>query len=69
MTGQMISSENINSSEEILMSADNINTCRTKGHENIDHGVDENHLGKKNISNNKESFNSREKPSKNNVSL
>ena len=50
------------------MSADNINACRTEGHENTDHGVDENHLGEKIISNNKQSFNSREKQSKN-VSL
>ena len=50
------------------MAADNINACRTEGHENTDHGVDENHLGEKIISNNKQSFNSREKQSKN-VSL
>ena len=47
------------------MSADNINACRTEGHENIDHGVDENHLGEKIISNNKQSFNSRGKQRKN----
>ena len=51
------------------MSADNIHACRTEGHENIDHGVDENHLGEEIISNYKQSFNSREKESKNNVSL
>ena len=49
------------------MSADNINACRTEAHENIDHGVDENHLVEEIISNNKQSFNSREKQSKNNV--
>ena len=37
--------------------------------EDIDHGVDENHLGEKIISNNQQSFDSREKQSKNNVSL
>ena len=46
------------------MSADNINACRTERHENIDHGVDENHLGENIVSNNKQSFNSREKQSK-----
>ena len=51
------------------MSADNRYACRTEGHENIDHGVDENHLGEEVISNNKKSFNSREKQIKNNVSL
>ena len=51
------------------MSADNIHACRTEGHENIDHGVDENHLGEEIISNYKQNFNSREKESKNNVSL
>ena len=29
-------------SREIIMSANNINVCRTEGHENIVHGVDEN---------------------------
>ena len=47
------------------MSAENIGACRT---ENIDHGVDENHLGEEIISNYKQSFNYREKESKNNVS-
>ena len=61
MTGQLISSGNISSSEEIIMSADNINSCRIEGHENIDHGVDENHLGEEIISNTKQSFNSWEK--------
>ena len=51
------------------MSANNIHACRTEGHENIDHGVDENHLGEEIISNYKQNFNSREKESKNNVSL
>ena len=50
------------------MSAENIGACRTEGHENIDHGVDENHLGEEIISNYKQSFNYREKESKNNVS-
>ena len=68
MIGQLISSGNNGSSEEIIMSADNINTCRTQGHGNTDRGVDDNHLGEKVISNNKQSFNSREKQSKN-VSL
>ena len=49
------------------MSADNINTCRTEEHENIDHGVDENHLGEEIISNTKQSFNFWENQSKNNV--
>ena len=61
MTGQLISSGNISSSEEMIMSADNINACRTEGHGKIDHGVDENHLGEEIISNNNQS--------KNNVSL
>ena len=69
ITGQLISSGNISSSEEMIMSADNINACRTEGHGKIDHGVDENHLGEEIISNNQQSFNSREKQSKNNVSL
>ena len=69
MTGKLISSGNISSSEVIIMSADNINACRTEGHGYIDHGIDENHLGEEIISNNKQSFNSREKRSKNNVSL
>ena len=71
MTGQLISSGNISSSEEMMMAADNFNACRTAGQENIDHGVGENHLGEEIISNNKQSFNSREKQSKskNNVSL
>ena len=69
MTGQLISSGNISSSEEMIMSADNINACRTEGHGKIDHGVDENHLGEEIISNNQQSFNSREKQSKYNVSL
>ena len=43
---------NISSSEELIMSADNINVCRTEGHGNIDHGVDENHLGEEIIFNN-----------------
>ena len=51
------------------MSADNINAYRTEGHEYIYHGVDENHLGEEIISNNQQIFNSREKKSKNNVSL
>ena len=51
------------------MSADNIHACRTEGHENIDHGVDENHLGEETISNNQQIFNSNEKKSKSNVSL
>ena len=51
------------------MLADNINACRTEGHENIDHGVNVNHLGEESISNNKQSFDSREKQSKNHVSL
>ena len=69
MTRQLISSGNISSTEEIKMSADNINACRTEGHDNIDHGVDENHLGEEIISNRKQIFNSREKKSKNNASL
>ena len=69
MTGQLISSKNISSPEEMIMSADNIYACRTEGHGNIDHGVDEDHLGEEIISNNQQSFNSREKQSKNNVSL
>ena len=69
MTGQLISSKNISSSEEMIMSADNINACRTEVHGNIDHGVDENQLVEGIISNNQQSFNSREKQSKNNVSL
>ena len=69
MTGQLISSGNISSSEEMIMSADNINACRTEVHGNIDHGVDENQLVEEIISNNQQSFNSREKQSKNNVSL
>ena len=51
------------------MSPDNINACTTEEYENIDHGVDENHLGKVTISNNKQGFNSRERQGKNNVSL
>ena len=51
------------------MSTDNFNACRTEGHENIDHEVDENHLVEQFISNNTQSFNFREKQSKNNVSL
>ena len=43
------------------MSADNINACRIEGHENTDHGVDENHLGEEIISNTKQSLNSWEK--------
>ena len=69
MTGQLISSGNISLSEEMIMSADNINTCRTEGQGNIDHGVDENHLGEEIISYNQKSFTSREKQSRNNVSL
>ena len=69
ITGQLISSGNISSSEEMIMSADNINACRTEVHGNIDHGVDENQLVEGIISNNQQSFNSREKQSKNNVSL
>ena len=57
VTGQLILSGNIGLSGEVILSADNINTCRTKGHENIDHGVDENHLGEEIISNTKQSFN------------
>ena len=41
------------------MSADNINACTTEGHENIDHGVDENHLGEEIIYNKKQVFNFR----------
>ena len=55
MTGELISSGIISSSEEIIMSADNINAFRTEGHENIDHEVHENHLREKIISNNKQS--------------
>ena len=33
MTGELISSGIISSSEEIIMSADNINAFRTEGHE------------------------------------
>ena len=51
------------------MSADNINAYRTEGHEYIYHGVDENHLGEEIISNNQQSLNSRQKQSKNIVSL
>ena len=40
ITVQLISSGNINSSEEMIMSVENINACRTEGHGNIDHGVD-----------------------------
>ena len=69
ITGQLISSGNISSSEEMIMSADNINAYRTEGHEYIYHGVDENHQGEEIISNNQQIFNSREKKSKNNVSL
>ena len=69
ITGQLISSGNISSSKEMIMSADNINAYRTEGHENIDHGVDENHLGEETISNNQQIFNSNEKKSKSNVSL
>ena len=69
MTGQLISSGNISSSEEMIMSADNINACRTEGHGNIDHGVNKNHLGEEIVCNNQQSFNSKEKQSKNNVSL
>ena len=69
MTGQLISSGNISSSEEMKMSADNINACRTEGHGNIDHGVNKNHLGEEIVCNNQQSFNSKEKQSKNNVSL
>ena len=32
MTGQLISSGNIRSSEEMIISADNINACRLEGH-------------------------------------
>ena len=67
MTGQLIPSRVISSPEEMI-SADNINACRTEGHGNTDHGVDEDHLGEEIISNNQQSFNSREKQSKN-VSL
>ena len=42
MVGQLISSGIISSSEEIIMSANNINVCRTEEHENIVDGVDEN---------------------------
>ena len=69
MTGELISSGIISSSEEIIMSADNINAFRTEGHENIDHEVHENHLCEKIISNNKQSCNSRKEQIKNNVSL
>ena len=68
MIGQLIPSRIISSSEEMIISADNINACRTEGHGDIDHGVDEDHLGEEIISNNQQSFNSREKQSKN-VSL
>ena len=37
MTGQLILSGNVSSSEEIIMLADNINACRTEGHENIEY--------------------------------
>ena len=56
---KLISSGNISSSEEMIMSADNINAYRTEGHEYIYHGVDENHLGEEIISNNQQSLNSR----------
>ena len=71
MTGQLMGSGNISSSEEVIKPADNFNACRIEGQENIDHGVDENHLGEEIISNNKQGFNSREKQSKskNNISL
>ena len=69
MTGQLISSGNISLSEELIMSADNINACTTEWHGNIYPGVDENHLGEEIISNNQQSFNSREKQSKDNVPL
>ena len=69
MTEQLISSGNISLSEEMIMSVDNINACRTEGQGNIDHGVDENHLGEEIISYNQQSFTSREKQSRNNVSL
>ena len=39
MTGQLIPSRVISSPEEMI-SADNINACRTEGHGNTDHGVD-----------------------------
>ena len=52
MTGQLTSSGNISSIEEIIMSADNIKVCRTDLSEEI-------------ISNNRQSFNCREKQSKN----
>ena len=68
MIGQLIPSRLISSSEEMIISPDNINTCRTEGPGDIDHGVDEDHLGEEIISNNQQSFNSREKQSKN-VSL
>ena len=32
MTGQLISSGNISSSEEMIIPADNINACRLEGH-------------------------------------
>ena len=69
MTEQLISSGNISLSEEMIMSVDNINACRTEGQGNIDHGVDENRLGEEIISYNQQSFTSREKQSRNNVSL
>ena len=61
ITVQLISSGNISSSEEMIMSVENINACRTEEHGNIDHGVDENHVGEEIISNNMQSFNPREK--------
>ena len=64
MTRQFISSGNISSSKEMIMPAGYRNSCRTEGHENIDHGVDGKDLGKETTSNKKWGFNSREKKSK-----
>ena len=69
ITVRLILSGNISSSEEMIMSVEYINACRTEGHGNIDHGVDENYVGEEIISNNKQSFNHREKKNKKNVSL
>ena len=64
MTRQFISSGNISSSKEMIMPAGYRNSCRTEGHENIDHGVDGNDMGEETTSNKKRGFSSREKQSK-----
>ena len=71
MTGELISSGNISSSEGMITPSDNFDACRTERQENIDHGVAENHPVEEIISNNKQGFNSRKKQSKskNNASL